>query len=83
LLSINASKIKSFRLVEKRRIKMLFFDFSSTVFRFQAKIKPSLVKTKDRPGSGHARSSLHTTYLKIIDPEDKSERFNLETNRKF
>jgi hypothetical protein len=33
-LSINAPKIKSCRLVEKRRTKVLYADLSSTVFRF-------------------------------------------------
>jgi len=31
--------MKSFRLVEKRRIKVLDVDFSPTVFRFKAKMK--------------------------------------------
>jgi hypothetical protein len=30
----------------------------STVSRFQAKIKPDLVKTEDGPGSGHVRNFL-------------------------
>jgi hypothetical protein len=33
-LSINVPKIKSCRLVEKRRTKVLYVDFSSTAFRF-------------------------------------------------
>ncbi len=33
-LSINTPKIKSCRLVEKRRTNVLYVDFSSTVFRF-------------------------------------------------
>ncbi len=33
-LSINAPKIKSCRLVEKSRTKVLYVDFSSIVFRF-------------------------------------------------
>jgi len=37
-LSINGSKMISFRLVEKRRIKVLDVDFSPTVFRFKAKM---------------------------------------------
>jgi hypothetical protein len=41
-LSINASKIKSCRLGEKRRAKVSYIDFSSSAFRFQAKIKPGL-----------------------------------------
>jgi len=68
-LTINASKTKSFRLVEKRRIKVLYMNVSSAVFRFQAKIKLGLVRTNDasgsekkvfrlRHGSGHGRSSL-------------------------
>ncbi len=49
-LTINALKIKNFRLVEKRRTDVLYVDFSSNVFRFQAKCKSGLVKTKDGPG---------------------------------
>jgi hypothetical protein len=64
-LSINATKIKSCRLVEKRRTKVLYVDFSSTLFRFKAKTKPSLVKTKDGSGSGHAHSFL-PEILKMI-----------------
>ncbi len=33
-LSSNPPKIKSYRLVEKRRTNVLYVDFSSTVFRF-------------------------------------------------
>jgi hypothetical protein len=50
-LSINAPKIKSCHLVEKSRTNVLYVDLSSIVFRFQAKIKVDLVKTKDGPGS--------------------------------
>jgi len=46
-LTINASKIKNFRLVEKRRTEGLYVDFSSIVLRFQAKCQLGLVKTKD------------------------------------
>jgi hypothetical protein len=35
---------------EKRRNMVLYVNFGSTVFRFGAKRKPSLVKTKYRPG---------------------------------
>ncbi len=48
-LSINASKIK-FSLSWKKRIKVAYVEFSPTVFRFQAKIKLGLVKTKYEPG---------------------------------
>jgi hypothetical protein len=40
------------RNFEKRRNTVLYVDFGSTVFRFGAKRKPSLVKTKYRPGHG-------------------------------
>ncbi len=63
-LSINASKIKSFRLVEKRRTKVLYVDFSFTLFRFQAKIKLGLFKNKDAPGSEK----------KIIGPKPRPEK---------
>jgi hypothetical protein len=36
--------------LKKRRTKVLYVDFSYIVFRFLAKIKPGLVKTKDGPG---------------------------------
>jgi hypothetical protein len=39
-LTINASKMKNFRSVEKRRSEVVYVDFSSTVFRFQVKCKP-------------------------------------------
>jgi hypothetical protein len=41
-LSINASKIKSCRLGEKRRTKVSYINFNSSAFRFQAKVKPGL-----------------------------------------
>jgi hypothetical protein len=49
--SINAREIKSCRLVDKSSTKVLYVDFTSIVFRFSAKIKLDLVKTKDGPAS--------------------------------
>jgi hypothetical protein len=46
-LTINASKIKNFRLVEKRRTEGLYVDLSSIVLIFQTKCKLGPVKTND------------------------------------
>jgi hypothetical protein len=79
-LTINASKIKNVRLVEKRKTEGLYVDFNSIVLRFQAKCKLGLVKTKD--GLKLKKNIFeHGPEKKIFRPESHNKNLSLCFNR--